>query len=655
MCGIAGIVSYKETVDAGIVKKMLARIQYRGPDESGIVIGESAVLGSVRLSIIDLISGQQPMTNDKQDLWIVYNGEVFNYIELRGNLIKSGHTFKSQSDTEVILHAYEEYGEDCLSYLNGQFAFAIWNSASGEIFLARDRVGIRPLYYSFINNHFVFASEIKSILEYPAVIPRLNMEALVQVFTFWTTLTPNTMFKGIMELPPGHYMKVSPEKNTIHKYWQLSFPANEDQYISNPDDALCELESVLMDAVKIQLRADVTVAAYLSGGIDSSATTYFIKKILGNNLKTFSIGFSEKEFDESPFQLEVSKFLSTDHVGFECSNMDIANYFPEVIWHTEIPVLRTAPVPMYCLSRKVRENNIKVVVTGEGADEFLGGYDIFKEAIIRDFWSRQPESSIRPLLLKRLYPYMPQLQNQSGKMLRFFFGYQLNETGSPFYSHILRWNNSTKISWYLKSEIQHETFTNEITGWLAKMAGTALTDWPLLSRAQWLESSIFMSGYLLSSQGDRVSMAHSVEGRYPFLDHRVIEFCSRLHPDLKIKGLNEKYILKKLMKGKIPDSVIKRPKQAYRSPVANCFLVPGAPGYVQELLSDRKIAAFGIFDETKVSCLIKKMKSTVNTELENMILAGILSTQIWYEKFIFSQKKPVVPLKNCRELTARET
>src|ERR1035437_7827283 len=593
MCGIVGIYNSTEPLQSpeNLLQRMLGRIQYRGPDESGIYINNRVALGSVRLSIIDIQSGQQPLSSSDGKYWIVFNGEIFNYIELKTDLKCLGYSFRTESDTEVLLNAYMEYGSDCLNRLNGQFVFAIWNNEKKELFLARDRVGIRPLFFTQTeNNTFLFGSEIKTLFEHPDVKPEIDPVSMSQVFTFWSTITPRTIFKRIFELVPGHFMKISHGKAVIESFWSLKFPVEKDAFFKGTiNEAAEELKKLLTDAVRIRLRADVQVAAYLSGGLDSSATTALIKKVAPETLQTFSIGFEDGEFDETPYQQEVSKYLGTRHTAFTCTRQDIGNYFPQVIWHSEIPILRTAPVPMFCLSKKVRENNIKVVITGEGADEMLAGYDIFKEGIIREFWSRQPNSKYRPLLLQKLYPYLAQFQGKNKSMLKFFFGFQLQDTNSPFYSHILRWRNTSSIQNFFSEELKSNLNGFDQYEEVKRMLPRGFDQYDRLNKSQWLESSIFMSSYLLSSQGDRVGMANSVEGRYPFLDYRVMEFAAKLPPDYKMHGLNEKFILKRMMNGRLPESVLKRPKQAYRAPISSSFLSSPAREYVMDLLSEHDI------------------------------------------------------------------
>jgi len=643
MCGIAGIwnPSQKIAHHKEILKNMLARIYYRGPDECGMLTSEHLLMGNVRLNIIDPKGGTQPICDQTERYWIVFNGEIFNYIELRDELEKKGYRHRTQSDTEVLVQLYALYGEKSLSKLNGQFAFAIWDKKTGDLFLARDRVGIRPLYYAFQNGTFLFASEIKSILEFQEQSPKINPQAFHQIFTFWTSLTPNTPFSGIYEVPPGHSLTVREGKVEIKKYWEVSFSQVKD---INLDQALEEFDALLYDAVKLRLRSDVPVGAYLSGGIDSTATTRFIKKIQPANLQTFSIGFEESQYDETNFQNQASQHLNTTHKGFTCTNEDIAENFSRIIWHTETPVLRTAPAPMYFLARLVRDNNIKVVITGEGADEMLAGYNIFKETIIRTFWSKDPDSKYRALLLKKLYPYIPYIANANPGMLKMFFGYRLEDTSSPFYSHLIRWNNTSRI----KNFFSHELLNGHASYYPQEDISSRLPDdfntWEPLAKSQFLEMNLFMSGYLLSSQGDRMSMANSVEGRYPFLDHRIIEFCASLPEKFKLNGLTEKFLLKKLMALKIPEDIVKRSKQAYRAPISHMINGSKSSERIHDILNVSKIKRFGLFDPFRVEGLKTKYYRGQNiSEMDDMALIGIISSQLLYDQFIENHKKNSQP------------
>jgi len=653
MCGIAGIYNYhssKEQSAEKNVKGMLSLINHRGPDESGVFLDNNIGIGSVRLSIIDLASGQQPMSDISGRYWIVYNGEIFNYKELRSDLIKKGIQFKTSSDTEVVIQMYAVYGPNCLNQFNGQFAFCIWDKVKQEFFLARDRVGIRPLFYWYQNNSFAFCSEIKGLFSLDGITRSLNSESLSQIFTFWTTITPNTPFNNIFELQPGHSMILNSKGMKLQKYWSMNFTSEKDNSSRIFSESIEELDELLNDAVKIRLRADVPVGAYLSGGLDSSVTTAYINKINPEVLNTFSIGFKDKAFDETEYQLEAAKFFKTNHTAFTCTSEEIAENFASTIWHTEFPILRTSPTPMYLLSKKVRESNIKVVITGEGADEMLGGYNIFKEAKIRRFWANEPNSKIRPKLLSKLYPYLPIFKDSSDLSLKMFFGYKLNETTNPVYSHLLRWNNTGRLKSFFTDEFSGSfSHTNPLDKVYQSLPSNFI-NWSDLAKSQYLETSIFMSGYLLSSQGDRMAMGNSVEGRYPFLDYRVIEFCSKLPDNYKLNCLNEKFILKKLSSGKIPPSISSRPKQAYRAPIANSFISQMGFTYVADVLSDSLVKSFGIFDSTKVNNLISKIRQQpVVSEIDQMAVAGIISTQMLNKFFI---EDPIIPdqpnLKNYR-------
>jgi len=656
MCGVAGIIDYRgKTNTVSAAETMLRSFSYRGPDESGIYHSPAATIGNVRLSIIDLLTGQQPLSDVSGRYWIVFNGEIFNYIEIRGDLDRKGIKLKTHSDTEVLVNLYALYKEKCLTLLNGQFVFAIWDKKEEELFIARDRVGIRPLFYTLADGVFYFASEIKGLFQNPEVTRELNPENLAQIYTFWTAITPGTAFKNIFELSPGHFMTFSRKGISTEKFWELNFN-NTNSSVSLPD-ALDSFEELFTSAVRIRLRADVEVAAYLSGGLDSSTTVAFIKNLEPGILNTFSIGFEDKDFDESSYQEEAVRYLDTNHRAITCSSKEIADFFPKVVWHSETPLTRTAPTPMLILSKLVRDNNIKVVITGEGSDEILAGYDIFREAIIRRFWASQPSSSLRPMLLKRIYPDIPHLRNASPNILKMFFGYRLEDTGNPLYSHLLRWNNSNHIKKHFSDNIKASVDGYDPLASLAAGLPGDFERWSPLAKAQWLEATVFMSGYLLSSQGDRMGMANSIEGRYPFLDYRVIEFCSTLPDKLKLNGMNEKFLLKKLMHGKIPESIVKRPKQPYRAPISSVFLGKGRPEYIPEMLSERQTRQAGIFNYNSVSALLGKIRNTgTASEMDNMVITSIISTHLLYNQLVENNNHEFqnAPLNNLKVIQDHE-
>ncbi len=659
MCGIVGILNRKRdsSVDETLLRRMLSTIRHRGPDEFGVYAfrgKDSAVgLGNARLSIIDLGGGQQPICNEDRTKWIVFNGEIFNYRELRKELQQQGHRLATHTDTEVIIHLFEQYGPDCVDHLNGQFAFAIWDEKTAELFLARDRCGIRPLYYTQRSDTLVFASEIKAILAHPRISAELDPVALDQIFTYWSPLAPRTAFKGIRALPPGHWLRVSGDGEVqLHRYWKLSYPVDGEEPFNNIEEAQRQLRDLLVDATTLRLRADVPVGAYLSGGLDSSAIAALIHRYTDNRLETFSIAFTDKAFDESDFQWQMAKHLGTRHHLITCTQADVGRVFPEVIWHTETPIMRAAPAPMFLLSELVRQQQFKVVLTGEGADEFLAGYNIFKECKVRRFWARQPDSQARPALLQRLYPYIGGLASGNGAYMKKFFGRGLTDVASSTYSHDVRWGNTGR-SKRLFSDTTRSAI-KELRAELAEAAGqhAASSREPCLppdfdrfsplARAQYLEATIFLPEYLLSSQGDRMAMAHSVEGRFPFLDHRVVEFCNRLAPRLKLCGLDEKHLLKRAVGDLLPENVSSRPKRPYRAPIHASFFCDGRPlQWVQELLSRRAIERAGVFASSAVEMLIGKLQRFGTlSETDDMALAGVLSTQLVHQRFVADYRAP---------------
>jgi len=615
---------------------MISTIHYRGPDETGIYLDAEIALGHCRLSIVGLDDGIQPISNEDGTLWIVYNGEVFNYPELRSELQKKGHFFKTGTDTEVLIHLYEEYGVEGLSLVNGQFAFAIWDSVKKELLLARDRVGIRPLFYYHDRKRFLFASEIKALFAAPYVPREIDPVALHQVFSLWTTLTPRTTFKEIFEVPPGHYQRIKEGRVAPPQpFWQLPYAHPDDRWRGSFDEAVEELKSLMHDAIRLRLRADVPVGAYLSGGLDSSIITAVISKQFNNKLRTFSLGFQEAAFDETPYQQELSAYLKTDHSELLISNQSIRENFPQVVWHCETPLLRTSPVPMYLLSGLVRDSKFKVVLTGEGADEIFGGYDIFKEGKIRRFWSRAPQSTSRPCLLERLHPYIFK-DARSRMMLQQFYAVSAAQLEDPFFSHRIRWKNTGKNRLFFSEQLVQSLAGYDLDAALLRHLPDGFCQRDPLAQAQFLEIDLFLSNYLLSSQGDRVAMGHSLELRVPFLDYRVIDFAMKLPPSWKIRGLDEKHILKKAYRDLVPARILSRPKQPYRAPIRAVFFSEPS-GYADELLSERSLHKSGYFHPPKVRNLVEKFRNAdrfIASETQNMALVGILSTQIVHDKFI---------------------
>lgn len=630
MCGIAGLISYSGALpnNAQAIKSMLPMLSHRGPDKQSFVCAQHNHFGHTRLSIIDLESGDQPIYNRDKTVCTVFNGEIFNYLELKEEHL-SDYPFYTESDTEIIVALYEKYGIDFVDLLNGQFAIALYDTKRNKSFLLRDRIGIAPLFYCHDNGVVYFASEIKSLLATGDISARLNTDAYFDFIHLWSTLAPDTLFAGIKQVSPGCYIEIDQSGTTEKRYWDFDFKPDAEQSL---DEAIEELDQLMKDAVKIRLRSDVPVAAYLSGGLDSTIVLSYLNRQCAD-LETFSLTFDDEQLNEEKFQSEVAHYFSTRHHSFCADYQLIADNFLKTIWHTESPLFRTSPTPMMLLSSEVHANNFKVVLTGEGADEIFGGYDIFKEAKIRKFWSTNPESSWRPLLLKKLYPYLDFNKIKSMDYLKNTFGRNLADTKSLSYAFDARANVTSAVKYFMQEDIQRQ-MDLDLESRLQEHLPITAGQFGVFNTAQYVEARTIMPGYILSSQGDRMLMANSVEGRYPFLDHRVIEFAGKLKNRFKMNGLNEKFILKQMVRGKIPGSVLERPKQPYRAPDINALLC-SKDNQLLDFLSEDHLRKTGLFDPAKVTKLVNKAVSgRAKSVKDNMIFTNILSTQIWVEKFI---------------------
>jgi asparagine synthase (glutamine-hydrolysing) len=640
MCGIAGILDWRAgdwTPRREQLSGMIEQLRHRGPDGFGFMLKPQVGFAHARLSIIDIAGGDQPIHNEDRTVEIIFNGEIFNYVELRASLESQGHQFYTHSDTEVIVHLYEQYGDDFVNHLNGQFAIALWDDKQQRLLLVRDRVGITPLFYTQQGPRLLFASEIKALLPQLDAAPRLNPAALDQIMTFWAPVSPHTLFEDIQSLPPGTLLCADRNGTSIRRYWDWLFPNTPEEYLTGSDEQLAEqLHALLIDATQIRLRADVPVGAYLSGGLDSSVLTSLIRNHSNTPLRTFSIGFAEQSFDESSYQRLMIDHLQTQHSHMQCSNLDVGNHFVDMIRHAETAVLRTAPVPMQLLSGLVRQQGYKVVLTGEGADEVLGGYDLFKEGKIRQFWARQPQSQWRPLLLKRLYPYLDVTAGRAQTYLQNFYGIGLDAPNAPEFAHLTRWDTTSKAKIFFADDFRQH-LQQEATATM-RASLPSMERWHPFNRGQYLEAKSLMGEYLLCSQGDRMLMTNSVEGRFPFLDHRVIEFANRLQPRVKMKVLNEKYLLKKAMRQYLPADITNRHKQPYRAPDIPAFINAETQrplDFVAELLSAEKIRDYGYFDAKRVEMLVKKaLRGGSIGYRDNQAFVGILATQIWHHLFI---------------------
>jgi asparagine synthase (glutamine-hydrolysing) len=659
VCGIAGIVALHPTAappSTEELRTMAGALQHRGPDEFGVYRDSRAGLSHARLSIIDLATGQQPLCNEDESLWIAFNGEIFNYVELRAELVALGHRFRTQSDTEVIVHAWEAWGEQAFARMNGQWAVALWDSRRQKLVLSRDRVGVRPLYLCEHAGRLYFASEVKAIFACDATIPRaFDPVGLDQTLTFWTVVAPRTPFLGVTELEPGHVLVIDTNADGARRevaFWQ---PRYGGDFRGSIDDAVVAVREALERATHLRIvRADVPVGSYLSGGLDSSLIAALGVAHIRDRLRTFSMRFEDAEYDETEFQRAVVQHIRSEHAEIVVRRRDIADVFPDVIRHTERPILRTAPAPLYLLSKLVRDSGLKVVLTGEGADEMFAGYDLFREAKVRRFWARRPQSKLRPRLLERLYPYLARSPVAQQAMARHFFGQGLDGAAQPGFSHDLRWKTTAALKRLLSSRIREQLQGRDARAEFLSTLPTDFSRWTFLAQDQYLEVRTLLSGYLLSSQGDRMLMANSVEGRFPFLDRDVIELANALPDEHKLKVLDEKHVLKRLGAALLPSSVSRRKKQPYRAPDALSFVGPEAPSWIAEAMSEAALRESGVFDPGVVANLWKKCQARADesqfSNADNMAVVAVLSTQLLHRELIAAQPRArAVDLKTLIE------
>jgi asparagine synthase (glutamine-hydrolysing) len=629
MCGFAGVARAEPRgVAPELVSRMAAAVRHRGPDGSGVYTDDRVGLAHVRLSVIDLAGGAQPMADATGRFVIVYNGEIFNFPDLRAELASLGAAFRTRSDTEVLLHAYDRWGEAMLGRLNGQFAFALYDRRDRSLFLARDRFGILPLFYAEQHGDLYFGSEVKALFASGEVDRALDPEGLDEVFTFWGARPPRTPFRGVRALEPGCCARWRGGRLALRRWYALEYaPTTE------PADALARLDDLLRSSVRCRLLADVPVGGYLSGGLDSSAVCALAQVESDAELRTFSVAFADARYDESAHQQQLAEAVGSRHASVRIRGEDIAAVFPDVVRHAETPLTRTAPAPLYLLSRLAKERGISVTLSGEGADELFYGYDLFKETVVRLFCLRQPDSSVRPRLFDRLYPYLAP-GGRAGEFWRRSF-LTASAPDDPLFSHLPR----IRLTAWIKDFYSPE-FRARLDGWNALTAvreslPASFARWSALAKAAYLEMMTLLSPYLLASQGDRMAMAHGVELRVPFLDHRLFEFAASLPDRCKLRGLEEKAIVRRWADAVVPPALARRPKQPYRAPDVPAFFGPRSPEYVQDLLDPVAVSRGGVFDAKAVAGLVRRCRSGVASGVrEGQALVAILSTALWQRHFL---------------------
>lgn len=566
MCGICGMfnVGIGSPVSVQLLKKMADTLHHRGPDDEGFFLDGKVGLAHRRLSIIDLEGGHQPLTNEDQSVWVVFNGEIYNFQELRDELLEKGHTFKTQSDTEVIVHLYEERGEACFSLLRGMFAIVIWDKRNQTLLLARDRVGKKPLFYNYDGKRVIFGSEMKAILEVPGVPRDLDFEALSDYFSLLYIPAPKSIFRSIRKVLPGHYLVISDKGLRDVEYWDLTFAPIIRKDIEEWYELILDK---FREAVKIRLMSEVPLGAFLSGGVDSSAVVALMHECSQDSIMTSSIGFIEEEFNELEFARMVATKFQTNHHE-EIVRPDAVGIVEKLVWHYDEPFADSSAVPTYYVSQ-VAKQNVTVALSGDGGDENLAGYRRYyfdrRENFLRGI---MPSSLRKPVfgMLAQLYPkadWAPRILRGKATME--------NLARSPLEAYF----RSVSAFWpEWKAQVLHVDLKRQLAGYdtldLFRHYYNKVETDDLLSRIQYLDIKTYLPDDILAKV-DRASMANSLEVRAPMLDHQFMELLSTIPSSLKLKGIKGKYILKKAFEGRLPSDVLWRPKMGFGVPLAQWF------------------------------------------------------------------------------------
>lgn len=602
MCGIFGIYDEKNKNLIDKCKIGLDIIKYRGPDKSIFIKNNDFIGGTNRLAIEALKNGDQPVEND--DCIIGFNGEIFNYKKLITKF-----NFKSNVDSEVklLINLWMLKGIKFIDDLEGQFAIFIYEKKTKKIFLIRDRYGIRPIFYFFDQNSIYFGSEIKSIVSTLDKEFEIDSNSLNQTAFFWTNIGKQTAIKDIYSVQAGSYLEY--QKGTIsEKKYFTNHIINENYSTNNYDQIKKDLLKELKDSISRQSQSEVGYACYLSGGIDSAIIAYLLSE--KKKLDTFSIEFDDEEYNEKDSQNKLIKIFNSRHKSLVINKEDISKNFMNVINHSECFLFRTAPVPLYLLSKLVNKSGHKVVYTGEGADEILYGYDIFFENRIRNYWKKNPKSKLRPYLLRKLYNYLPQFKDtRYFELIKDFYRSTLTVNGNPYYSHLARWAQYHQIISYFNIKPNESKLLNEFKQILPKNFEKLSSD----TRTQQIEIDTLLTNYLLSSQGDRMSMANSVEGRYPYLDDQFTKFCSEIDPTIKAFGIRSKTLLRDTFKEILPKEIINRPKIAYQAPEAQSFLGYNYTTEIFENFMDN-INNLELINKNNFLGLIEKIKNPLTSK-----------------------------------------
>jgi len=627
MCGICGIFDFNKQrpVDTDVVDAMLQVMRHRGPDDDGKHIDKNLAIGMRRLSIIDLVSGHQPIYNEDRSITVVFNGEIYTYRELAEQLKQRGHKFTTASDTEVIVHLYEEYGQDCVQWLRGMFAFALWDAKCRKLLIVRDRLGIKPLYYAQARNQLVFASEIKSILQHPDIGASLDIVALNHFLSLRYVPSPQTMFNGILSLPPGHFLICDENGVVLRPFWDMQFSVNENGAKSEREYAE-ELMALVEESVKLRLRSDVPFGAFLSGGIDSSMVVALMTKFLNEPVKTFSVGFKSRHHaapSELPYARLIADRFQTRHHEILIGPDDFIDLAQKVIWHLDQPIADQATVATYMLS-KLAAQHVKMVLTGEGGDELFAGYARYAGERFFPFVRHLPDTfKLLALSMSNRLPglYRPKLALyalcQEDESVRFTNWFPLFNQDRK--AQLLSKDFRTALM---------DLSTNDVIG--QQLAKTDAKQ--PLNRMLYVDTKLWLPDYLLL-RGDKLSMAASLEARVPLLDHKLVEFAAALPPHLKLNGLKRKYLLKKVCQALIPAQIVNRKKQGFPIPISAWFRRE-ARSFVRDMLSPAVIQRRGLFNGAYVEKLLKEHEAGF-AEHGNL-LWGLMSVEIWLRLFVDS-------------------
>jgi asparagine synthase (glutamine-hydrolysing) len=625
VCGIAGIVrSDGRDVDQELVHRMCDAIRHRGPDEDGFYFKGPAGLGMRRLAIIDLKGGQQPIHNQDRTAWIVFNGEIYNYLELREKLEKLGHTFYTNSDTEAIVHAYDRYGSDCPKHLRGMFAFAIWDERTQELFVARDRVGKKPLLYAQVNGEFVFGSEFSALLQHPSVSREIEPEALHHYLSFMCVPAPLTAYRAIRKLEPGHSLRWKRGEIKIERYWQPDF--SEKLKIGEEEAGQRAIE-ILRDAVKVRLMSEVPLGAFLSGGIDSSAVVALMSEESSEPVKTFSIGFEEQDFSELHHARRVAEHVGADHHEF-IVRPDALEVLPTLVEHYGEPYADSSAIPTYYVARETRRH-VTVALNGDGGDECFAGYERYAAMRLAERYHRLP-GLLRSGVIDHAVGLLPTSETRRSRVRdakRFIQAASLSKV-----DRYMRWisvfDAQAKGEMYSDSFRQQTALTNSaalLEPWFALANGAGVVDAALLA-----DTMTYLPNDLLVKV-DIATMAVSLEARSPFLDHKVIEFAASLPEKLKLRGLTTKYLLKRVLRQLLPAENLGRRKMGFGVPIGHWFRGKLEP-FMRETILSEKALNRGYFKPEVIKGLVELHVGGERDHSHR--LWTLLMLELWFQRFI---------------------